>query len=313
MDVITRILFGSHKGVNVLGHDWDHLIVLDACRCDIFERVYRRFFSSVTMFKCIVSSASSTMEFLRKNFDSNIGERLKDTVFVNSNPMVDHVLGIRLKKLFYKYIPVWRNHWDNKIGTVRPEDTYRVALKTYLRNPDKRMIVWFLQPHYPFIDRRFSHINALGREFMNKALLYNAPTSNLLVLVKIVKSLLRKGYLCAGIPDKVCEYAHRTPSEAIKAYIANLLSVLYYVKKLTEVLPGKIVITSDHGEAFGEPLNKLALSLRVYGHPSRIRVPSLTLVPYLIVENDISRYEAVRKASRHLIHFSTTQTKGGDV
>ncbi|RLE64808.1 MAG: hypothetical protein DRN53_00525 [Thermoprotei archaeon] len=206
----------------------------------------------------------------------------------------------------------WRNYWDGKIGTVRPEDTYRVALKTYLRNPDKRMIVWFLQPHYPFIDRRFSHINALGREFMNKALLYNAPTSNLLVLVKIAKSLLRKGYLCAGIPGKVCEYAHRTPSEAIKAYIANLLSVLYY-EKLTEVLPGKIVITSDHGEAFGEPLNKLALSLRVYGHPSRIRVPSLTQVPYLIVENNISRYEAVRKASRHLIHFSTTQTKGGDV
>ena len=305
MDVITRILFGNHKGVNVLGHDWDHLIVLDACRCDIFERVYRRFFSSVTMFKCIVSSASSTMEFLRKNLDSNIGEKLRDTVFVNSNPIVDHVLGTRLKKLFYKYIPVWRNHWDSKIGTVRPEDTYRVALKTYLRNPDKRMIVWFLQPHYPFIDRRFGHINALGREFMNKALLYNAPTSNLLVLVKIAKSLLRKGYLCAGIPDKVCEYVHRTPSEAIKAYIANLLSVLYYVKKLTEVLPGKIVITSDHGEAFGEPLNKLALSLRVYGHPSRIRVPSLTLVPYLIVENNISRYEAIRKALRYLtsLHY----------
>jgi len=84
-------------------------------------------------FKCIVSSASSTMEFLRKNLDSNIGEKLRDTVFVNSNPMVDHVLGARLEKLFYKYIPVWRNHWDSKIGTVRPEVTYYVALKNLFK------------------------------------------------------------------------------------------------------------------------------------------------------------------------------------
>jgi len=313
MDAITTILLGPNRGVNVLGLDWSHLIVLDACRCDIFKHVYKEYFPSDAEFKCITSSASSTIEFVRKNFDDNIKEKLKDSVFVSSNPVIDHVLGARLKVLFYRYIPVWRNYWDNKIGTVRSEAIYYVALKTYVRNPGRRMIIWFLQPHYPFINRKFNHINALGREFMNKALHYNASSNNLLIFTKIVKSLLRKGYLCAGIPDKVCEYAHRTPSEVIKAYIANLLSVLYYVKKLTEVLPGKIVITSDHGEAFGEPLNKLALSLRVYGHPSRIRIPSLTLVPYLIVENNISRYEAIRKASRYLIHFSTTQTKGGDV
>ena len=62
MDVITRILFGSHKGVNVLGHDWDHLIVLDACRCDVFEHVYRRVFPKAAEFKCIMYFASSIAE-----------------------------------------------------------------------------------------------------------------------------------------------------------------------------------------------------------------------------------------------------------
>jgi len=313
MNAIMTVLFGPNRGVNVLSLDWDHLIVLDACRCDIFKNVYRKFFPSATEFKCIISSASSTMEFVKKNLDNNIEKELKDIIFVNSNPMIDHVLGARLEKLFHKYIPVWRNHWDSKIGSVRPEDTYYVALRTYVKNPGKRMIIWFLQPHYPYVDKRFNHINALGREFMNRALHYVTSSNNLLTLAKIVKNLLRKGYLCAGIPDKICEYVHRTPSEIIKAYIVNLLSVLYYVKKLTEILPGKIAITSDHGEAFGEPLSKLALPLRVYGHPSRTRVPSLIQVPYLIVENGISRHEAIRRALRHLIHFFTTQTRGGEV
>ena len=300
MNAITAILFGPDRGVNVLSLDWDHLIVLDACRCDIFERVYRKFFSTATVFKCIISPASSTMEFVRKNLDDNIEKKLKDVVFVNSNPMIDHVLGARLKKLFYKYIPVWRKHWDSEIGTVRPEDTYYVALKTYVRNPGKRMFIWFLQPHYPYVDKRFNHINALGREFMNRALHHDTSSNNLSILIKIVKNLLRNGYLCAGIPDKICEYAHQTPSEIIKAYIVNLLSVLYYVRKLVEILPGKIVVTSDHGESFGEPLNKLA-SLPVYGHPSRIKISSLIQIPYLEVKNSIQYQEAIRKALKLLL------------
>ena len=312
MDAVATILFGSNKGLNVLDLDWNHLVILDACRCDMFKRIYKKLFPSTIEFKCITSSASSTMEFIRKNLNDNIEKKLKDVVFVNSNPMIDHVLGSRLKKLFYKYIPVWRKHWDSKIGTVRPKDTYYVALRAYIRNPGKRMIIWFLQPHYPYVDKRFNHINALGRKFMNKALHYDASSNNLLTLVKIVKNLLRKGYLCAGIPDRICEYTRQAPSEIIKAYIANLFLVLCYVKKLTEILPGRIVITSDHGEAFGEPLSKL-LPLRVYGHPSRIWISSLALIPYLLVENEISYREAIHKAFKHLTRTSTVRIKDNKV
>ena len=105
----------------------------------------------------------------------------------------------------------------------------------------------------------------------------------------------------------------KPPSEIMKAYIVNLLSILYYVEKLTEILLGKIVITSDHGKVFRELLSKLALPLRVYGYPPRIRVPSLTQVPYLIVENSISRHEAICRALKHLIYLFTTQTRNGEV
>jgi len=112
-----------------------------------------------------------------------------------------------------------------------------------------------------------------------------------------------------GIPDKVVhEYALQKPSEIVKAYVINLFLVLQYVKKLSEILPGKIVITSDHGEAFGEKLHRW-IPLRVYGHMSRIRTRSLTQVPYLIVENNITQHEAVRRALKYPVHLFITQIK----
>ncbi|OYT55955.1 MAG: hypothetical protein B6U76_04725 [Desulfurococcales archaeon ex4484_217_2] len=324
MDVITTILFGPNRGINVLNLDWDHLIILDACRCDIFKHVYKEFFPSDAEFKCVISPASSTMEFVRKNLDDNIKEKLKNTLFVNSNPVIDHILGARLEMLFHKYIPVWREHWDSKIGTVRPEVTYYVALRTYVRNPGKRMIIWFLQPHYPYLNEKFAHINVLGKEQHNRnissilrSILYKIPEKDkniekVIVLTALIKSIVKLGCLFLGGPSKLGVYMRRNTHEVIRAYISNLIKVLYYVKKLAEVLPGKIVITSDHGEAFGEPLSKL-LPLRVYGHPSRIRISSLTQVPYLVVENKISQHEAIRKAFRHLTHLFTARTRCSEV
>ena len=317
MDVITRILFGSRKGVNVLGHDWDHLIVLDACRCDIFERVYRRVFPKAAEFKCIMSSASSTAEFIKRNLmdhmNNYLREKLRNTILVNSKPVIDHILSTKLRELFYDYVPVWRSYWDYSIGVVKPEDVYRVTLKVYVRHPDKKMIVWFLQPHYPYLSRRFVYVSIVNRAFMNRwpliAQHHKAFDNNLLWLFKIIGGLLKKGCLYDGIPDKVVhEYALQKPSEIVKAYVINLFLVLQYVKKLSEILPGKIVITSDHGEAFGEKLHRW-IPLRVYGHMSRIRTRSLTQVPYLIVENNITQHEAVRRALKYPVHLFITQIK----
>lgn len=41
MNSITRMLFGINEGENIINHDWDYLIILDACRCDIFKQVIR--------------------------------------------------------------------------------------------------------------------------------------------------------------------------------------------------------------------------------------------------------------------------------
>ena len=62
-----------------------------------------------------------------------------------------------------------------------------------------------------------------------------------------------------------------------KAYISNLQYVLSYVEKLLPYLKGKVVISSDHGEAFGR-FNLF------YGHPPNTPLPELIEVPWLEVE-----------------------------
>jgi hypothetical protein len=247
------------------------------------------------------------MEFVKKNIiysSRKVKDKLRNTIFINANPVIDHVLGPKARALFYKYIPVWKHYWDHELGTVKPEDTYRVSLRVYIKNPDKKFIIWFLQPHYPYLDKRFSHINALGKEF-TKQTLHSNPSNNFFTLIKIVKNVIKNGYLCAGIPDKLCKYMRTDSKEVVSAYTINLIKALYYVKKLTEVLPGRIVVTSDHGEAFGESVGagKTLLRLRVYGHPSRIPVYHLTHVPLLTIENSVPSEEAIRRIIKYLIRL----------
>jgi len=69
--------------------------------------------------------------------------------------------------------------------------------------------------------------------------------------------------------------------EAIKAYLSNLDLVFSYTKLLVKMLDGITVITSDHGEAWGE--FALPFTIPVYGHPSFIRIPSIREVPWLTI------------------------------
>lgn len=68
--------------------------------------------------------------------------------------------------------------------------------------------------------------------------------------------------------------------EIYEAYKRNLLVVLPYALKLAGKLSGKTVITADHGEAFGDRVGPI----RVYGHPKYIRIPALTKVPWMVIE-----------------------------
>jgi hypothetical protein len=239
--------------------EWDNVLLLDACRYDLFEEVLAEHPISGSLERRR-SVGSGTPEYLKKNFE---GHQLHDTVYVTANPYVNTKLP---SDTFHKVIPVWKSGWDSELQTVPPEAVRDNVLEADRKHPNKRIIAHFNQPHVPFIGdvrldgREVSAIRqeALGKERPNPAERIPTPFDQLAT-------------------------GHRSYQEVYEAYRSNLVRVVPVVNELLETLEGLTAVTSDHGNAFGEFARPFPI--RVYGHPIGILIPALTEVPWHVSKN----------------------------
>ena len=74
----------GHDGIDIMDRDWDNLLILDACRYDLFDEV----FPHNGNLDSIVSRGSDTPEFLESNF---VGRSFHDTVYVSANPQTERI------------------------------------------------------------------------------------------------------------------------------------------------------------------------------------------------------------------------------
>ena len=240
-------------GVDVMAEDWDTLVVLDACRYDLFEerstlpgRLERR-----------VSRGSHTREFLRGNFS---GRTLEDTVYVSASPQLAR-LKDELDVTFHDVVDVWaEDGWDESVGTVRPETTTDYALQAHRDYPNKRIIVHYLQPHYPFLDAdERLNVRTFGGE--DDAL--------------DVWEALYQDHL-------------DVPRELVReAYEHNFDAVVPSVERLLSAVDGTVVVTADHGNMLRERAKPVPV--REWGHPPGIYTDALVSVPWLVVEGEQRR------------------------
>ncbi|WP_396611608.1 hypothetical protein ACH9L7_15625 [Haloferax sp. S1W] len=252
----------SNDGDYVVEQDWDTLLILDGCRFDLFEEVYRGDYQTALggTLETFTSRGSASTEFLKENFH---GRELNDVVYVTANPFVYQIPG----DPFHYVDHVWMDDWDDELETVRPETMVEHALEVHEEYPNKRLIVHFMQPHYPFIgefrlpDDR-GYLGAVAKSLDN-----DVPD------VKLVWERLRDG--------DVAE------EDAWRAYRDNLELALDEVQELVDVLPGKHVITADHGNALGEWSGPFPT--RVYGHDDYLHIPALVDVPWLELPADERR------------------------
>ena len=253
---LLRILFGQNKGFYILSEPWDYLIILDACRYDVFRDIIKKYNLNGKL-EYRISRGSNTVEFLLENFGKGY---FQDIVYVTANPYVD----LLLKNKFYRIISVWKYGWNEELNTVHPKEVYKYALDAIINYPDKRFIIHFMQPHYPFItakEIKTTGINRL-RHIALRIKNTNIPSINIWKLV--AKGVVSLDY-------------------AKLKYRENLEVALNYVVKLIQHLHGKIIITSDHGEGFGEKIHPL-IPKRVYGHLAHVRIEPLVKVPWYIIE-----------------------------
>lgn len=250
--LLHRIVKPAHErflddtGCPVVEKDWDNLLILDGCRHDLYESVADESIQSTT------SLGSSTPEFLQKNFS---GKQFDDTVYITANPQVNR----HVPDSFVDIVNVWEDYWNDKWSTVMPEDVAAVTRDVADQYPNKRLIIHFMQPHYPFID--YPEILYDGLKIRDEVRGDYDETNTQHIT-----------------PWTALARGDTTTEEVSEAYHHNLELVLPIARSLADDLEGKSVITSDHGNGMGEFL--WPFPVRIYGHTDGIHAPELLKVPW---------------------------------
>ena len=214
LEVVRRLPI--RRGTPVYERDWDVLVILDACRYDMYQRV-------VGPSESITSVASTSTEWMRKTFADRYDDEIARTAYVSANPyshkldtgrfgLVDHV---------------WKDHWDEELGTIPPDPVTDHGIAAARTGEYERVILHYMQPHFPFI----ADGEGFGRLGRGGFGLGEDDSAN-------VWDMVERGEL--------------DPEDVIEAYDANLAYVFESVETLLENVDGTVAITADHGNALGE-------------------------------------------------------------
>lgn len=249
-NVSYHALTPGESGELVIDRDWDNLIILDACRFDVFEARFREhdLEGELTQLR---SAASQSWEFMEKNF---VGRELHDTVYVSANPYTPG-----LDEGIFHALHILLDKWDEEWQTVLPETMVQEATRAAETYPNKRLIVHFMQPHYPFIGetgKSITHRGYAGDESVDSS----EPA---------IWSLLQWGH----------EGHENVDEETVwQAYKENVDIAINAAKELASALTGKTVVSSDHGVLIGERMTPIPA--KGYGHKAGLRDPEVTQVPW---------------------------------
>lgn len=118
--------------------DWDVLLVLDACRWDVWDDVYG-------YGGAVRSPASCTLDWTPHAID-HLDDG--DTLCVTANPT--HAK--HYPEAFPGRVDCWMDHWQtfNGIPTVSPKDTTEAARRAWDGSDERRLYVHYIQPHGPY-------------------------------------------------------------------------------------------------------------------------------------------------------------------
>lgn len=247
-------------GTNIFNRDWDVLVVLDAMRVDILKE-FSDEYEFLGNVDSIWSVGSSSAEWIANTFTRDHISDILETAMVTSNANVTKVIRNRDYPPNYTYVPVawpkwdlvnvedfdyvdevWRYARDETYGPVMPRVMSDRAIDVQRSRSPGRLIVHYNQPHAPYI---------------HKVLEGETPEK-----WEIERSHEK---LASGEISK---------EQILNAYRADTRVMLDEIAFLRQNLDAdKMVITADHGEAFGE--------LGAYEHPAGFLHPSVKRVPWV--------------------------------
>lgn len=251
-------------GTNVFEKEWDHLIILDACRTDAMAEVISEY-AYLEDSDTIWSIGSTSKEWIEETFQKKYRSEIKKTAYISANPYTNVLTGDRGKfdypftknTIAHSLSPLhnlikshtvtvddlahleslWvegENHLDEGYTAPLPRRVTDHTIKAARDGDFDRIISHYMQPHTPYFSSSHQYDKLSDME----------------------------------------KHPHSyKKSEVWEAYLDNLRFVLDDIKILLKNIDGSVVITSDHGEMMGE--------MGVNDHPVGHIHPKLRMVPWI--------------------------------
>lgn len=252
-------------GTNVFDLEWDILIVLDACRVDAMQAVASEY-KFINDVESTYSVGSTSKEWMVNTFTEEYRDQINRTTQISANAWVDSVLTDEVdygfwsptRGSFLESHPLFASmmsrptltqedfaefkslsHLNEEYGVVPAETVTDHAIETARESPFDKMLIHYMQPHAPYLR------NAIQEE----------------------------RELTSTEEDPFGELRSKgNKDEIFNLYLDNLRYVLDSVELLLDNIDGeRVLITSDHGELFGE----FGISNHIAGipHPNLKKVP----------------------------------------
>lgn len=247
-------------GTHIYDEDWDLLIILDACRVDVLESVASEY-DFIETVESRWSIGSHSHEWLTQTFTEDYADEIATTTYVSGNGHT-HETFVTEDYPPDETVPVcwpdwntvdadafdqldmlWETAHQEELGVPPRAITDRTV--EVARDPDfdsDRLIAHYMQPHIPYLAA------ALEDD--------RSPTD-----------VEAKGW-------KLLESGDADRDEVWDLYEETLRFVLDDVELLLENVDAEtVVITADHGNAFGE--------YAIHGHPEGMLLPCVKKVPWV--------------------------------
>ncbi|MFC6718487.1 hypothetical protein ACFQGT_00800 [Natrialbaceae archaeon GCM10025810] len=274
-----------------LESEWDYCLVLDACRYDVFSDVYDEYLDGTLEKRRSVGS--STPEWAYRTFT---GEH--DIAYFSGNPFIND-LGIPLNELKwgascdYEWSAsdhisdvhdVWKFGWDDDLGTVPPE-SLEEAFYDHQGAVERaeRTVLHYMQPHAPYLSRgKGQKLKQIQKGIREQG--EGADGGALASIGDSIRPKVESALEGVELAQKAGLWLELDPTDLVKngtreaalaLYEENLRIALEAVADLVPELDGRVVVTADHGEAFGEE--------GVWEHHIETHIPPLVEVPWLEV------------------------------